>query len=170
MLHGVLYEMAAGVIRLAVDRGVITKADLWRHGDASFWSLLVHAADPDVAAAARRVRPDVIIAEITPPAPGGDPQHGVVAASWSAHELVVMRGLKWRTIDPDVVVGPGRTQRLSELDPEYKLAREAYIARKSGEKRCARTRRSRVSWLTRGRHRFRVEIPDTPFDDSFLFR
>lgn len=151
-LHGVLYEMAAGVIRLAVDRGIITKADLWKHGDASFWQLLLSSSDPDVAAAARRVRPDVIITDLTPTPADMEPERGVFAVSYEAHELCVLRPLKFRTIDPDVVIAPGVTKRLSELDEGYRQARADYIERKCGEKR------------------FHVQVPSTPFDDSFLRR
>lgn len=134
-LHGVLYEMAAAVIRLAVERSIITKADLWRHGDKSFWQLLLSSTDPDVAAAARRVRPDVVITDLTPTPADMEPERGVFATSFDADSLCVLRPLKFRTIDPDVVVVAGVTKRLSELDEGYRRARATYIERKCGERR-----------------------------------
>lgn len=151
-LHGVLYEMAAAVIRLAVERSIITKADLWRHGDKSFWQLLLSSTDPDVAAAARRVRPDVVITDLTPTPADMKPERGVFATSFDADSLCVLRPLKFRTIDPDVVVVAGVTKRLSELDEGYRRARATYIERKCGERR------------------FHVQVPSTAFDDSFLDR
>ena len=59
-----LYHLAAQAIRLALDRKVIVKADIWRHGDASFWRLLTESTDCEVRTAAARVVSDIHVTEL----------------------------------------------------------------------------------------------------------
>jgi hypothetical protein len=120
-LHAVLYVYASRAINLALTKGLLRKADFWTYTDLPFWARLVDSPDPDVRAAAARVRTDLCVEVV------GDEVKEGGALEDEGGELL-RKHFKVRTLDPDVLVAPGQTQRLSELDPEYKSIREAYIA------------------------------------------
>ena len=146
-----LYELAAKAIRIALDRSVIVKADIWRHGDASFWRLLTESDDVEVRTAAAQVVSDVHVSELE--------EDDVVISSERCFEYRCERTkvrcavLTWlidqvRVIDPDVVTAwgpsgePIASSRLSELDASYSERMRSYQASKAGPKRY------RVVWST----------------------
>lgn len=133
--HSVLYELAAKAIRIALDRRVIVKADIWRHGDASFWRLLTDSTDVEVRSAAARVVSDIHVTELE--------ADDTIIESDRCFEYRCAR-IKVRVIDPDIITAwdavgaPIASRRLSELDASYADRMRAYVASKSGAKRCAR--------------------------------
>jgi hypothetical protein len=105
---------------LALQRNLLKKADFWRYSDVEFWSRLVNSPDADVRAAASKVRPDLDVQIVD----GEEPEGG----SLEGEGEVIRKQFKVRTLDPDVLVAPGQTKQLSELDLDYKIMRESYIA------------------------------------------
>jgi hypothetical protein len=106
----VLYELAARAIRAALERGVIAEADLWGE-DAALWDRLRRSDDAEVArwVGLTERRPEFVTDEAAP---------------------TFRIRAKVRAIDPDVATGDG-LRRLSDLDPEFRGRREAYVRRKS---------------------------------------
>jgi len=107
-----LYELAARAIRLALETGVLTDADLWA-GDAEAWAKLQASPDPRLQAALRLVSKDT-------------------GFEWDAANPTFSVSTKLRTIDPPVLLN-GAAQPLSTLDPAFDHHRLAYLRRKAGK-------------------------------------
>lgn len=96
------------------------KHDLWREGDAEFWRTMTQSPCAEIRQLAAKVKNTTKVEEI------------------SLEEYDIHRGdrykekTKVRTIDPDVLQDDGRVLQLTQLDEEYRILREQYLARKSG--------------------------------------
>jgi hypothetical protein len=107
-----LYELAARAIRLGLEAGVLTEADLWR-GDAEAWAKLQCSPDPRLQAALRLVSP-------------------ATGFEWDAANPTFTVSTKLRTIDPPVLLN-GSAHPLSTLDPAFAHYRRDYLRRKAGK-------------------------------------
>lgn len=107
-----LYELAARAIRLGLENGALTEADLWG-GDAAAWAKLQASPDPEIQAQVRLVSPET-------------------GFEWDAAHPTFAVSTKLRTIDPPVLLG-GQVQPLSALDPAFAHFRLEYLRRKSGK-------------------------------------
>jgi hypothetical protein len=107
-----LYELAAGAIRLGLETGVLTEADLWG-GDAEAWAKLQACPHPQIQALVRLV----------------SPQTGF---EWDAAHPTFTVSTKLRTIDPPVLLD-GHACPLSTLDPAFAHFRQEYLQRKAGK-------------------------------------
>jgi HD superfamily phosphohydrolase len=107
-----LYEVTARAIRLGLDRGVLSHADLWGV-DQVMWDKLRATDDPAVQAELGNVSLDTrfVWDELAPD-------------FWVSTKL--------RTIDPDVVLN-GSGKPLSALDPAFARHREGYLRSKTGK-------------------------------------
>ncbi|HEX4592038.1 MAG TPA: HD domain-containing protein [Gemmataceae bacterium] len=106
----VLYELAARAIRAALERRLLTDADLWGT-DAALWDHLRASTEPEVARWVRLTerRPEFVDDLVAP---------------------TIRIRPKVRAIDPDVV-SPFGLRPLSEVDPEFARKREDYVRRKT---------------------------------------
>ncbi|KAH8921848.1 hypothetical protein BT69DRAFT_1264010 [Atractiella rhizophila] len=121
VLHHWIYVKAAAVIKLAMDKGLVSKSSLWSESDSEFWKRLELASSslPELKAAIEDVHAEWECIE----SEDGD------------HQLVP----KVRVIDPDVLVlsvvegGDKREEhvsRLSEVDEAWRERMLQYKARK----------------------------------------
>lgn len=106
-----LYELAARAIRLGLELGVLSDADLWSSDDAA-WGRLHAAQDVELQQRLRLVSADTKF-------------------TWDAAQPTFWVRTKLRTIDPPLVSDRG-IQALSMLDPVYADLRNAYLQRKAG--------------------------------------
>ncbi len=107
-----LYELTARAIKTALDRGIITEADLWRT-DAVVWQQMLASDDPALQAQLALISPETRFVR--------DEESPAFRIS-----------TKIRTIDPDVLLN-GTAQPLSALDPAFARYRDEYVRRKSGK-------------------------------------
>jgi HD superfamily phosphohydrolase len=107
-----LYELAARAIRLGLEGGELTDADLWR-GDAEAWAILQASPDPGVQAYVQLVSPATRFA-------------------WDADNPTFSVSTKLRAIDPPVLSN-GFAYPLSALDPIFATYRAEYLRKKSGK-------------------------------------
>lgn len=127
--HGVLYQLAAKTIQLALKKGLLKKEGMWALGDTEFWRQFVESEDEEVRKMASRVRSDLVVNRVDDATPlGGEFE--------DKDGLVLEMRSKTRTLDPDVMVD-GIVKRLTEWDEEYRVIREAYLGSKSGARRSA---------------------------------
>lgn len=99
------------------------KADLWNNdGDEVFWARMTESQDGEIRKLASRVKPTIRVEEIT----ACEYEQLMTANKYYKKET------KARTIDPDVLQSDGSVLRLTQLNEQYRLAREAYLKRKSG--------------------------------------
>jgi hypothetical protein len=97
------------------------KSELWEYeGDDAFWKKMTQSSDPAVRKLAARVKTSTYVVEI--------PLDEFDSSKGDRYKETT----KVRTIDPDVLQEDGSVLRLTQLCEEYRLAREAYLARKSG--------------------------------------
>lgn len=106
-----LYEVAAQAIRRGLEAGFLTPADLWST-DRPTWQKLGACADPELQAILELVSPDTVFVR-------------------DEAQPTFRISTKLRTVDPDILID-GRTQRLSELDPDFARVRTAYLTEQSG--------------------------------------
>lgn len=106
-----LYELAAQAIRRGLEVGIISTNDLWGT-DWPTWKKLHTSSDHKLQALLRLVSPETIFVR--------DEEQPTFRVS-----------TKLRTVDPDVLIN-GRTQRLSQLEPEFARLRSAYLAEQAG--------------------------------------
>lgn len=106
-----LYELAARAIRLALDRGILSRDDLWLT-DAEVWGRMRAAGDRDLDVAMALVSADT-------------------GFEWDEAAPTFRIGTKLRSIDPPVLLG-GIVVPLSELDPEWGAKREGSLLRRAG--------------------------------------
>jgi uncharacterized protein len=106
-----LYELTAQAIRLALDKGILTEADIWGT-DAPAWARLQAADDPELQAIMGWIRPETRF-------------------EWDEQQPDFRISTKLRTIDPDVLVN-GELRPLSTLDEAFGRRRMAYINNRSG--------------------------------------
>lgn len=98
------------------------KADLWREdGDDVFWAGMTQHCDMQIRALASRVKCTTRVEEIS----ASEYKEG-------DEDYYYKERAKIRTIDPDVLQPDGIVVKLTLLNEEYRLTREAYIKRKSG--------------------------------------
>lgn len=107
-----LYELTAQAIRRAMNLGTLEDDDLWTT-DAQAWAKLQKAEDAELRTLLRAISPETTFV-------------------WDESDPHFCVSTKIRTIDPDVLV-EGEVQRLSELDPDYRFFRLAYLERKTGK-------------------------------------
>ncbi|MBN1964641.1 MAG: HD domain-containing protein [Anaerolineae bacterium] len=107
-----LYELTARAIQAAMQRGVLTEADLWRTDDHA-WGKLQASHDPEL-----RRWLDLVTAE--------------TQFERDEAEADFRVSTKLRTIDPDVVVAGG-SLTLSALDAEFAAFRAAYLRDNGGK-------------------------------------
>ena len=107
-----LYELAARAIRLGLETGVLSEADLWG-GDAAAWAKLQSSHDPRLQAALRLVST-------------------ATGFEWDAANPTFAVSTKLRTIDPPVLLN-GSAHPLSTLDPAFAQYRLDYLRRKGGK-------------------------------------
>jgi HD superfamily phosphohydrolase len=107
-----LYELAAQAIRLGLEAGVLSEADLWG-GDAEAWAKLRTCPHPQIQTLVRLVSPETRF-------------------EWDADHPTFTVSTKLRTIDPPVLLD-GRVQPLSVLDPAFARFRQEYLQRKAGK-------------------------------------
>ncbi len=105
------YAVVARALRLALERGFITRRD-FDGTDAPLWARLHRVADPEVQHWLSLLRPEVTFERTT-----------------HAPELEVLP--KVRAIDPPVLVR-GRAVPLSSLDEDFARRRASYLRRKRG--------------------------------------
>lgn len=106
-----LYEVTAQALRLALQRQIITDADLWGT-DATLWHTLQQSQDPDL-----RYYLD-FVTQTT------QFVHDEAAPTFSVTTKI-------RTIDPDVLL-QGELVRYSSLDPAFAAYRHHYLLQKQG--------------------------------------
>jgi HD superfamily phosphohydrolase len=107
-----LYELTAQAIRLALQKGILSEADLWGT-DAPVWARLHSAADSELQALLHLISPDTRFVR------------DEYAPTFSV-------STKLRTIDPDVLLG-NKLITLTALDTEFARHRVAYLGSKQGK-------------------------------------
>jgi HD superfamily phosphohydrolase len=107
-----LYELTARAIRIAIEAGVLTEADLWG-SDRQAWQRMQAASQPELKEQL------ALISERT----------GFV---WDEENPSFWVSTKLRTIDPPVLLN-GIAQPLSVLDEDFGRAHANYLERKSGK-------------------------------------
>lgn len=114
----------ADTIRLAHSTGYMRKSELWEdEGDEAFWLKMTDSKNAEVRKLASKVTKTTRVQEISENESEECPE-----------ECYYKERAKIRTIDPDVLQSNGSVLKLSALSEDYRLAREAYLKRKSGEK------------------------------------
>lgn len=108
-----LYELTAKAIRRGLEIGVIAESDFWAV-DEWLWGRLQTSPDPLLGRLLAQISLDSRFV-------------------WDEQQPDFWVSTKLRTIDPDVVVGPGRSQPLSALDPHFAAHRQDYLRRKQGK-------------------------------------
>jgi hypothetical protein len=106
-----LYELAARAIRRGLELGVISEVDFWST-DAPTWKKLLTSADPELRTLISLVSPTTIFVR-------------------DEAQPTFRISTKLRTVNPDVLIH-GRTQRLSELEPDFARLRSAYLDEYTG--------------------------------------
>jgi hypothetical protein len=107
-----LYELTAQVIRMGLELGVLSEAELWST-DAHAWERLKASPNPELQAQIRLVSPNTRFV-------------------WDEDQPTFRLSTKVRTIDPPVLLN-GHVAPLSELDTDFADRRLAYLARKQGK-------------------------------------
>jgi hypothetical protein len=108
-----MYRRSGKVIGDMVRSDIISEDQLWKLCDAEFWATLRARASPEELEELDHL-------ERGPPDENG---------------LPLPRGAKIRTIDPDVVLpGSELAQPLSQVCPEWKNERLAYIAQREAQR------------------------------------
>lgn len=111
----------ANTIKLAHSTGEMQKCELWKSsGDDAFWRKMTESNNPEVRRLALRVKKTTRVEEIP------ESEYNVTTGERYKDTPKV------RTIDPDVLQADGSVIKLSLLSKEYRLKREAYLARKNG--------------------------------------
>lgn len=119
-----LSAQQADTIRLAHSTGYMQKSELWEdEGDEAFWLKMTDSKNAEVRKLASKVTKTTRVQEISES-----------ESEECLEECYHKERAKIRTIDPDVLQKDGSVFKLSALSEEYKLARAAYLKRKSGEK------------------------------------
>jgi len=103
--------LTAQMLRLALQRQLITTADIWGT-DAALWRTLQQSEDPTLRYYLAFVTPDTQF------------RHDEANPTFSVTTKI-------RTLDPDVLY-KGEVVRYSLLDPTYADYRRDYLARKQG--------------------------------------
>jgi hypothetical protein len=105
-----LYELAARAIRIALDRGVISREELWGT-DEKIWGKMKSSGDPELLRALELVSVDTLFVR-------------------DAEAPTFVVGTKLRTIDPPLLDGD-RVRPLSEVDPEFgRMLEESHLRRR----------------------------------------
>lgn len=107
-----LYELAARAIKLGLDLGALTTADLWTT-DAAAWQRLLDFPDPRLQASLALVSPATRFVR-------------------DDAEPTFRLSTKLRSLDP-TVLRDGRPYLLSEVDSDYAQFRREYLTRKAGK-------------------------------------
>jgi HD superfamily phosphohydrolase len=107
-----LYELTARAIRIAMNLGVLTEADLWG-SDLQAWQRMQVSAQPELSAAMA-------------------PISAQTRFEWDEENPTFWVSTKLRTIDPPVLLN-GNPQPLSLLDADFARLQADYLKRKSGK-------------------------------------
>jgi len=107
-----LYELAARAIRIGLQVGAITEADIWST-DRQVWAKLQARRDPELENCLALVSPDTRF-------------------EWDEAAPTFRVSTKLRTVDPDVW-SDGHWQPLSALDADFGRRRAHYLSSKQGK-------------------------------------
>lgn len=107
-----LYELTAQAIRLALQKEILTEADIWGT-DEPAWAKLQQTAEPEIQAIVALIRPETQFV-------------------WDEEKPDFRISTKLRTIDPDVLMD-GAFRPLSSLDAEFGRRRTHYLNTRSGK-------------------------------------
>ena len=107
-----LYELTARAIRIAMELGVLSEADLWG-SDLQAWQRMQAASQPELRAALALISAQTRFV-------------------WDEEDPSFRVSTKLRTIDPPVLLD-GAPQPLSVLDADFAHLQAAYLERKSGK-------------------------------------